>query len=77
MEFSRPEYCTGCAKAVIQPFPSPGNLPDLGIELGFPAFQAILYQLSYQGSFHFSLFKKILKGFLDWKRSKLNMPFTN
>ena len=32
MEFSRPEYGL--------PFPSPGDLPDPGIELGSPALQA-------------------------------------
>ena len=30
--FFRPEYWSG------QPFPSPGDLPDSGIELGSPAF---------------------------------------
>ena len=34
MEFSRQEYWSGL------PFPSPGNLPDPGIELGSPALQA-------------------------------------
>ena len=33
MEFSRPEYWSG------QPIPSPGDLPDAGIELGSPALQ--------------------------------------
>ena len=33
MEFSRQEYSSGW------PFPSPGDLPDLGIELGSPALQ--------------------------------------
>ena len=33
MEFSRQEYWSGL------PFPSPGNLPDLGIEPGSPALQ--------------------------------------
>ena len=33
MEFSSQEYCSG------QPFPSPGNLPDPGIELRSPALQ--------------------------------------
>ena len=32
MEFSRQEYCSG--------FPSPGDLPDPGIEPEFPALQA-------------------------------------
>ena len=31
MEFSRQEYWSGL------PFPSPGDLPDPGIEPGFPA----------------------------------------
>ena len=34
MEFSRPEYWSGL------PFPSPGDLPDPGIEPGSPGFQA-------------------------------------
>ena len=31
-------------------YPSPGYLPDPGIEPGYPALQAFLYQLSYKGS---------------------------
>ena len=34
MEFARQEYWSGL------PFPSPGDLPDPGIEPGSPAFQA-------------------------------------
>ena len=34
MGFSRQEYCSGL------PFPSPGDLPDPGIELRSPALQA-------------------------------------
>ena len=34
MEFSRPEYWRG------KPFPSPGDLPNLGIKPRFPALQA-------------------------------------
>ena len=34
MGFSRQEYWSGV------PLPSPGDLPDSGIELGSPAFQA-------------------------------------
>ena len=34
MGFSRQEYWSGL------PFPSPGDLPDSGIEPGFPALQA-------------------------------------
>ena len=35
MEFSRQEYWSG------QPFPSPGDLPDPGIETKSPALQAL------------------------------------
>ena len=34
LEFSRQKYWSG------QPFPSPGDLPNLGIEPGSPTFQA-------------------------------------
>ena len=44
MEFSRPEYWS------VTPFPSPGNLPNPGIEPRSPALQVILYQLSHKGS---------------------------
>ena len=44
MEFSRQEYWSGL------PFPSPGYLPNPGIEPGSPALQADLYCLSHQGS---------------------------
>ena len=43
MGFSRQEYWSGF------PFPSPGDLPNPGIEPGSPALQALLfYHLSYQ-----------------------------
>ena len=32
------------------PFPSPGDLPDPGIESRSPAFRQMLYRLSHQGS---------------------------
>ena len=35
MEFPREEYWSGL------PFPTPGDLPDPGIEPGFPALQAV------------------------------------
>ena len=44
MEFSRQEYWSGL------PFPSPGDLPDPGIELMTPAWQADALPLSHQGS---------------------------
>ena len=43
MEFTRQEYWSGL------PFPSPEDLPDPGIEPGFPALQADCH-LSLQGS---------------------------
>ena len=45
MGFPRQEYWSGL------PFPSPGNLPDLGIEPRFLLnYRQILYWLSYEGS---------------------------
>ena len=43
MEFSRQEYWSALS------FPSPGDLPDLGINLGFPHCRQTLYHLSHQG----------------------------
>ena len=43
MGFSRQEYRSGV------PLPSPGDLPDPGMELKSPAFRQILYHLSHQG----------------------------
>ena len=40
--FPRQEYWSGV------PFPSPGDLPNPGIEPGSPAFQEILYHLRHQ-----------------------------
>ena len=42
MEFSRQEYWIG------EPFPSPGDLPNLGSNLGLLHCRQILYHLSYQ-----------------------------
>ena len=44
MRFSRQEYWSGL------PFPSPGDVPDPGIEPRSPALQADSLQLSYEGS---------------------------
>ena len=44
MEFFRQEYWNWL------PFPTPGDLPDLGIEPGSPALQADYLQSSYQGN---------------------------
>ena len=48
--FSRQECWSGL------PFPSPGYLPDPGIEPGSPSLQANVYRLSHQGSLY-CLFK--------------------
>ena len=44
VEFSRQEYWSGL------PFPSPGDLPTQGWNLGLPHCRQILYHLSYQGN---------------------------
>ena len=44
MEFSRQEYWSGL------PFPSPGDLPDPGIEPRSPAMQADALPSRHQGS---------------------------
>ena len=44
MGFSRQEYWSGF------PFPSPGDLPDPGIEPGSPTLWQTLYPLRQQGS---------------------------
>ena len=44
MKFLRQQYRSGL------PFPSPGDLPDPGIEPGSPALQADCYRLSHHGS---------------------------
>ena len=44
MEFSRQEYWSGLS------FPTPGNLPDPGIEPGSPLLQMDSLPLSHQGS---------------------------
>ena len=59
MEFSRQEYWSGL------PFPSPGDLPDPGIEPGSPTFQADALPSEPPGKlFHLKLifFLLILKG---------------
>ena len=44
MEFSRPEYWSGWS------FPSPGDLPNPGMNPALPHCGRILYQLSHKGS---------------------------
>ena len=50
MEFSRPEYWRG------QPFPSPGDLPNPGIEPRSPALQADSLPAEPQGKPYFPKF---------------------
>ena len=50
MEFSRQEYWSGL------PFPSPGDLPDPGIETSLPHCRQMFYPLSHQGSSMFLIF---------------------
>ena len=56
--FCRQEYWSGLL------FPSPGDLPDPGMELGSSALQMTLYQLSYQGSPHLNDIIWYLSGLL-------------
>ena len=57
MGFSRQEYWTGL------PFPSPGDLPDAGIEHGSPALQANSLQSEPQGNpGREEISKKAIKG---------------
>ena len=44
MGFSRQEYCSGL------PFPSAGDLPNLGMEAGSPALQADSLPSDHQGA---------------------------
>ena len=62
MGFSRQEYWSGL------PFPSPGDLPDPGIEPRTPALQADSYQLSYKG--------RPMQYYSDIKKDEI-MPFPN
>ena len=54
MEFSRQEYWSGL------PFPSPGDLPDPGIDPGLLHCGQRLYRLSHQGSLHLIPFSKCI-----------------
>ena len=44
MDFSRPEYWSGW------PLPSPGDLPNPGMEPSLPHRRQILHQLGHQGN---------------------------
>ena len=49
MEFSRQEYWS------VLPFPSPGDLPNPGIEMGLPHCRQTLYLMIYQGRLYTKL----------------------
>ena len=57
MGFSRQWYWSGL------PFPSPGDLPNPGIEPGLPNYRQTLYHLSHQGEM------------LGWMKHKLESRF--
>ena len=63
MEFSRQEYCSGL------PFPSPGDLPDPGIEPRSPELQAdsLLSNLSGKPHINYTiLLLQICSCYLTW-----------
>ena len=65
MGSSRQEYWSGL------PFPSPGDLPDPGMELGSPICRETLYHLSHQGSpkvFFFPLVLALVKVYTQAER---------
>jgi len=61
MGFSRQEYWSGL------PFPSPGDLPDSGIEPRSPALQADILPSKPQGKPWETLLNRIVKGRLNWE----------
>ena len=63
MEFSRQEYWNGLS------FPSPGNLPDPGIEPGSPALQAVSLEIAPPGKLRISTCVLLLE--------PLNSPFSS
>ena len=64
MGFSRQEYCSGL------PFPSPGDLPEPGIEPGFPALQEDSLLTELRGKPSYIVYSKKLN-------STQNKPFTS
>ena len=66
MEFSRPQYWSGYM------FPSPGDLPSPGIELGSPALKC--YHLFSTATF-FLIFLPTAEFFWAWKESLYSFIF--
>ena len=65
MEFSRPVYCSG------QPFPSPGDISNPGMEPKSPALQAGFLptepqKISHFVIFHINLNLSLEQGWLVW-----------
>ena len=79
LEFSRQEYWSGL------PFPTPGNLPKLGLEPATPASPAlqILYLLSHMGSptwglGNYSILWQVFQFLLFWwRKQERRKPFIN
>ena len=63
--FSRQEYWSGL------PFPSPGDLPNLGNEPGIPHYRQMLYRLSHQGSHYRGLECKSRKSRDTWSNKQI------
>ena len=64
MEFSRQEYWSGL------PFPSPGDLPDPGIEPVSPAFQADSLPPEPPGKHHANSLRGYCIQLLNFQRKK-------
>ena len=64
MRFSRQEYWSGL------PFPSPGDLPDPGIEPGLLHCRQMIYRLSYEGSPY--TYVKMLSCMFNYNRLCIN-----
>ena len=71
MGFHRQEYWIGV------PFPSPGDLPNPGMESTSPAWQENSLPLSLQGSLWTVVLEKTLENPLDFKEIKLVNPKGN
>ena len=70
MEFSRQEYWSGL------PFPSPGDLPDPGIEPGSPALQADSLLTELQGKPSLAIYSKYSSVYMSILNSLTIPPTT-
>ena len=69
MGFSRQEYWSGL------PFPSPGDLPDPGIEPRSPTLEADALTSEPPGKINTFIIKKKLTGFYLWFLGKFLAPW--